>query len=45
MKTIIPKKLKTCDTIGFLSCAGSIEDIQKLEIAKEYFAQQGYKVN
>ena len=44
MKTIIPKKLKTGDTIGFLSCAGSIEDTQKLEIAKEYFAQQGYKV-
>ncbi len=44
MNLLKPKKLKTGDTIGFLSASGNIEDTDKLECAKKYFEEQGFMV-
>ncbi len=44
MDNIIAPKLKKGDTIGFLSVAGVIDDFSRLENAKNFFENLGYKV-
>jgi muramoyltetrapeptide carboxypeptidase len=44
MNNLKPKILKKGDTVGFLSVSGNIEDISRLDKAKEYFENRGYRV-
>jgi muramoyltetrapeptide carboxypeptidase len=44
VKLTKPQKLTKGDTIGIISPAGSIFDVSKLENAKKYFEEKGYKV-
>lgn len=44
MNIIKPKKLQKGDTIGFLSVSGCIKEIERIEKAKEYFENLGFKV-
>lgn len=44
MNLIKPTPLKKGNTIGFLTACGAIEEIEKVENAKKYFENKGYKV-
>lgn len=44
MEIIKPKMLKNGDTIGILAVSGSIKDIEKINNAKIFLEQEGYKV-
>ena len=44
MDKIFAPKLTTGDTIGFLSVSGDIKDYARLEKAKDFFEQKGYRV-
>ncbi len=44
MQIIKPKKLKKGDTIGILGISGAIKEYEKIENAKKFFENQGYKV-
>lgn len=44
MNLIKPEPLKKGDTIGFLTVCGAVEEIEKIEQAKNYFENKGYKV-
>lgn len=44
MNLIKPASLKKGDTIGFLTACGAIEDIEKIELSKQYFEEKGYNV-
>lgn len=44
MDVLKPQKLNKGDTIGFLSVSGDLKDLSKLESAKEFFENLGYKV-
>jgi len=41
---VLPQKLIKGDTIGIVSPAGAIKDYKALELTKNYFESQGYKV-
>lgn len=44
MKIIKPKKLKKGDTIGILAISGKIKEYERIEKAKIFFENKGYKV-
>lgn len=44
MNLLKPKPLKEGDTIGFLSVAGCISDVNGVETAKKYFEGKGFNV-
>ena len=44
MNLIKPNLLKKGDTIGFLTVSGPVEEIEKVELAKKFFENKGYKV-
>lgn len=44
MKILIPRKLKTGDTIGLISPSSPILDTEKLDRAIDYFEKYGYRV-
>ena len=44
MNLIKPNPLKKGDTIGFLTISGAVEEIEKVNCAKDYFENKGYKV-
>ena len=44
METIKPKKLKQGDTVGILAVSGAIKEIEKINNAKNFLEQEGYKV-
>lgn len=44
MQTLFPKKLRKGDTIGLLSVAGAIEDVNLVEKVKQYFGAKGFNI-
>lgn len=44
MNLIKPKKLQSGSTIGLLSVSGCIKEVERMERAKKYFENKGFKV-